>query len=454
MAKDVDFTDGPILKNLIRFALPLMATMLLQTLYNVADMVIVGSFSENGSFAMGAVGACGALINLIVNTFVGLSTGVSICVAQSIGANRRQDTASYVRTAFFISLLCGIALCLFGFFASGYLLELMNTPPAVLDEAIPYMKAYFIGVPAMLIYNSMAASLRSEGDSRHPLLFLTVAGLVNVAFNIIAVVFFHTGAVGVGIATTLSQIISAILICIYMHRADISCKFTLIHPFIEKDKLSDILRLGIPSGLQNLVFSFSNTLIQATVNRFDGGAGIIVAGASAASNIENIVGSVQSSFYYTSITVIGQNIGANRHSRIPYTVRITLICATVTSVVLSALVMLFNKPLLSLYVTNDAIGESIKSAAFLQLTFFLSGKFLNACMDVGSGSLCGLGKPKLALLMTVAGACVLRLIWIFTVCAHSSDVRSLFIIYPITWFLTATAELICVKVLCRKSMKP
>ena len=450
---EVDLTQGPILKKIILFALPLMATALLQTLYNVADMVVVGKFAENGSFAMGAVGSCSSLINLMIQLFLGLSTGVGISVAQLIGAGKKEDASRILHTSVLASLICGVLLTCFGFFAAESLLRLMNTPPTVLVEAVPYMKAYFIGMPATLLYNCLASGLRSSGDTTRPLIFLLVSGLLNVIFNVIMVVVFRLGAVGVGIATSISQVAAALMILLYMARIDGVCHLSFRLLRMRGKSLAAIVRYGLPAGLQNVVFSFSNVLIQSTVNRFDGGSGIIVAGCSASSSIEGIVSAIMSAFYFCVLTFVGQNVGAKTYHRIPKIIRTCLLCDFVMAVSASALILLCSKPLLALYVADSEISEAVKAAALTRMSIMITFVFLNGFMDVGTGTLGGMGKPNLALMMTVTGACGIRLLWIFTVCRLSEDIRVLYAIYPVTWLITAAAEFFCAAKLHKRMLR-
>ena len=282
----IDFTDGPIFGKMLKFALPIMATALLQTLYNASDMIVVGQFSPNGAFSMGAVGACGSLISLCINFFIGLSSGVGVCVAQALGAGHHDEVRKYTHTSAVISLICGIALGIFGFFFARPLLTLMGTPENLLVEAVPYMQAYFVGAPAMLVYNFLASSLRSVGDSKRPLIFLTVSGFINVVVNFVMVVFFGMGAVGVGIATTVAQYVSAIMIVLYMMRTDGVSNLNVKELCIDKTMVRGIMQNGVPVGVQSIVFSLSNVLIQSTINTY---GDIVVTGNSTAANLESFI---------------------------------------------------------------------------------------------------------------------------------------------------------------------
>ncbi len=431
----VNFTEGPIFGKMIKFALPIMATALLQTLYNASDMIVVGNFSPNGSFAMGAVGACGSLISLCVNLFVGLSTGVGVCVAQSIGAGRHDIAKKYTHTSFLISLICGIALAIFGFACAKPLLLLMGLPENLLVEAVPYMRAYFVGMPAMLLYNFLASSLRSAGDSKRPLIFLTISGFINVAANFVMVVFFGMGAVGVGIATTIAQYVSAIIIVAYMMRIDGVSRLDIRELKIEKRMVVGILQNGLPVGLQSVVFSISNVLIQSTVNSY---GDIVVTGASAASNIESFIYVAMNAMAQAVMTIVSQNVGAGKYERIKRVLLLAVIMVTVTGLVLGIAVNIFGDQLLSIYESgDDEVAHAIREAGRIKLLIVALPYFLCGLMECISNSLKGMGRAVLSMIISIFGSCVLRIIWIFAVCpVFPGDISVLYFAYPITWTVT------------------
>lgn len=435
-------TEGPLLGKILKFSLPLMATGILQTLYNAADMIVVGRFSENGSFAMGAVGACGALINLIVNLFLGLSTGVGICVAQAVGAGRDRDVKDTVHTSALSGLICGIFVGVMGFILAKPLLLLMGTPEDILVEAVPYMRAYFVGMPAMMIYNFLAAALRSSGDTKRPLIFLSTAGLINVVFNIIMVSVFGMGAVGVGIATTVAQYASVLMIVIYMCRYRGICHLSIKEIKIHKTCLFAIIRNGLPVGLQSVVFSLSNVLIQSNINAF---GPEVVAGSSAAANIEGFIYVAMNSLYQTAITFVGQNIGAGKIERVKKIALVTVAVVTVTGGVLEALCLLFKEQLLLIYVheTDKVVEALVINAGLKRMDFICTTYLVCGVMEVLCGVVRGMGKSLLPTLVSIFGSCVLRIVWIYTVCPFAPDsIELLYIAYPVTWVLTSLGHLI------------
>jgi putative MATE family efflux protein len=449
---EMDMTEGPLIGKIIRFALPLVATGLLQVLYNASDMVVVGNFSPAGSFSMGAVGACGALINLIVNLFMGLAVGVGICVAQAIGAKRYDDVHKLVHTAFSASLICGIGVGIVGFTLAEPLLLLMGTPQTVLVEAVPYMRAYFVGAPAMLVYNFMAAALRSSGDSKRPLIFLAVSGLLNVITNVIMVVGFGLGAVGVGIATTVAQYASMIMIIVYMSRMSGVCKFNIRRASIDKKQLAMIIRNGLPAGIQSTVFSISNVLIQSTVNSY---GDVVVAGNAAAGNIEGFVWVAMNAMHQSTLTVVGQNMGARKIDRIKKAAFISLACVAVIGLVMGLSIFAFHEPLLSIYEPgNTAHNIAVREAGARRMAVISTTYFLCGIMDVLTGVLRGMGRSTLPMLTSIFTTCVLRIAWIFTICPlFPKDIGVLYMSYPATWVISIAAHLACCIVIYKKEKR-
>ena len=434
----VDFTEGPIFGKMLRFAVPIMATALLQTLYNASDMIVVGNFSPNGSFAMGAVGACGSLISLCVNLFVGLSTGVGVCVAQSIGAGRHEVARKYTHTSFLISLICGIALGIFGFICAKPLLLLMGLPDNLLAEAVPYMRAHFLGMPAMLLYNFLASSLRSAGDSKRPLIFLTISGFINVVANFVMVVFFGMGAVGVGIATTIAQYVSAIMIVLYMTRVDGVSHIDLHELKIDKKMVVGIIQNGLPVGLQSVVFSISNVLIQSTVNSY---GDIVVTGASAASNLESFIYVAMNAMAQAVMTIVSQNVGAGKYERIKRVLVVGLVIVALMGLALGASVNIFGEQLLSIYESgDDEIAHAIREAGKVRLLIVALPYFMCGIMECISNSLKGMGRAVMSMIISIFGSCVLRIVWIFAVCPiFPNEIGMLYLAYPITWTVTICA---------------
>lgn len=435
--KSNDFTEGAIFGKLIKFALPLMATGLLQMLYNASDMIVVGRFSPGGENSMGAVGACSALINLILNLFLGLATGAGVLAAQNIGAKKYDSLKKVLDTSVVTSLICGVIVAIFGFCMAEPLLTLMGTPENVLVEAVPYMKAYFVGVPACMLYNFLAAILRSSGDSKHPLIFLATSGICNVALNLIMVLCFSMGAIGVGIATAAAQYISAIMIFIYMSKADIVCKIDLKGIKPDREKLLSMIRIGMPAGVQGMLFSISNVLMQSTVNTY---GDIVVNGNAAAANIEGFIYICMNAMYHSTLTFVGQNVGAGKYDRLKKIILQNALLVSTVGLIIGGIVTVFHEPLLMIYAPESV---AVRDAASIRLYMICSTYFLCGLMEVGCGAVRGMGKAILPMIVSLTGSCLLRIVWIFTVCPFfPGNIYVLYLCYPITWLVTSAAHFV------------
>ena len=450
--KQYNMTEGPLLGKMLKYALPLMATGLLQVLYNASDMVVVGNFSSAGSVAMGAVGSCGPLINLLVNAFMGLSVGTGICVAQWIGAGKHKEVKDVVHTSLLGGLICGIFVGIFGFLMCKPLLLLMmggeNPDTArTLAEAVPYMRAYFVGMPAMMVYNFLASALRSSGDTKRPLIFLSISGLLNVGLNLVFVLVFGMGAVGVGIATTAAQYASAIMILVYMCRYDGLCKVNLREVRMKKADIAAVVRNGLPAGIQSVVFSISNVLIQSTINSY---GDAVIAGSAAAGNLEGFIYIAMNSLYQTAMTFAGQNVGAEKIERVKRVGFIAVTVVIITGLLIGMVCLVFGDQLLSIYINeNDTQSglsvEDVFAAGELRLEIICTTYFLCGVMEVLSGLMRGMGKPLIPMIVSVLGSCVLRIVWIAVVCnaLFPGQIEYLYIAYPVTWIITSAAHLVC-----------
>ena len=427
----VDMTEGPLLGKMIAFTIPVILTGTLQLLFNATDLVMVGRFA--GSAALAGVGCCGALINLIIQAFLGLSTGAGVIASQSIGAHKNEDLERIINTSFITSVIAGIAVGLFGFFAAEPMLTMMYTPTDVLPEATSYMQAYFVGMPAMLIYNYLAAILRAAGDTKRPLAFLTIAGVANVGLNFIMLKFFGLGAMGVGIATSASQYISAVLMVIYFLSGKSVCRLTGIKP--TGKILSRIVMIGLPAGVQGSLFSLSNVLIQSTVNGY---GTVVVAGSSAAANIEGFLNNAVYSVHQASINFVGQNIGAGKYDRIKRIVFLSLAIVIVLMLVMSAATLIFGEELLNIYEPGkvDVIAAGMERLYITTTTYVLLG-----IMDILCALVRGMGLAVQPMLVSLIGSCALRIVWIYTVCPlYPTNIQVLYVSYPITWTITALAH--------------
>lgn len=435
--------NGPLFQKILIFTIPLMLSGVLQLLFNAADMVVVGRFA--GSEALAAVGSTSALINLLINVFMGLSIGANVIVARYYGAGKKQEVSQTVHTAITLSLICGILLIGIGVAFSKPLLIWMGTPKDVITHAVLYIRIYFMGMPVMLLYNFGSAILRAIGDTRRPLYFLSVAGVVNVIFNLIFVIVFDLGVAGVAIATDISQLISAILIVRCLMKNDGAVKLHLDQLRIHRDKMMQMIRTGLPAGVQGAIFSLSNVLIQSSVNSF---GSVAMAGNTAASNLEGFVYTSMNAFSQTSLSFTSQNLGGGKWKRIAKVAIYCVASVTVTGLVLGWSAYGTASWLLRLYSDQT----TVITYGILRMQIICTSYCLCGIMDVMVGCIRGLGYSILPMIVSLIGACGFRVFWIFTIFRAQHSLTCLYISYPISWSLTITAHVICY-VLIRKKRK-
>lgn len=440
-AYELDMVHGRMIPSIMRFALPLMLTSILQLLYNAADVIVVGQFT--GSEALAAVGSTSSLINLIVNVFLGLSIGTNVIVARGYGAQDYKGVQDTVHTSVTISLIGGVLLGIFGFFFAGNFLELMKSPPEVLPLATLYVKIYFIGMPFNMLYNFGAAILRAVGDTKRPLYFLTVSGLVNVALNLFTVIVLHMGVAGVALATITSQMVSAVLVFLCLLHSDGMIHLDMKKLRVDGKRLGELARIGLPAGLQGALFSVSNVLIQSTVNGY---GAIVVAGNSASSNIEGFIYASMNAFHQASITFVSTNVGAGRYSRIKKTMGAALLLVTAVGVGLGAVAFVARSGLLGIYSSDS----EVIAAGMRRLTIFAVTYFLCGIMEVFCGVLRGMGSAILPMVVSVLGACGFRIFWIYVILPIFPGLEMLYYSYPISWILTGGVHFICCLIMMKK----
>ncbi len=442
---EIDMCNGPILKKMLLFALPLMLSSILQLLFNAADIVVVGRFAGDDSLA--AVGSTSSLINLLTNLFIGLSVGANVLVARYFGAKKEEELRDTVHTAMTLSLIGGAVLTVIGVVGAPIILEWMQSPPEVFSLAVIYLRVYFAGITATMVYNFGSSILRAIGDTKRPLYFLSIAGVVNVVLNLIFVIVFRWGVFGVGIATVISQVISAALVIRCLLREQDGIRLDLKRLGINKGKLLQIMQIGLPAGFQGMLFSLSNVVIQSSVNSF---GATIVAGNSAAQNIEGFVYVGMNAFYQAAISFMGQNVGAGKYKRVNKILYAAETCVIVIGFGLSMIVLLFAEPLLSLYTDSPAVVE----AGTVRLGIICATYFLCGMMDVMVGALRGLGYSIAPMIVSLLGACAFRLLWIATVFQidRFHTIKTVYISYPISWTVTFLAHVITF-VIVRKKLK-
>ncbi|HBG00125.1 MAG TPA: MATE family efflux transporter [Firmicutes bacterium] len=425
--------DLPLLSTMFGFALPIMAMNILQLLFNAADMIVVGQFE--GSRALAAVGATGSLINLIVNLFMGLSVGTAVVVARDYGARRVEGIRQSVHTSIAVSMVTGVIVAILGIVLSTPLLQMMGTPEDIIHLSTLYMKIYFVGIPASMVYNFGAAILRAVGDSKRPMYFLTVSGVVNVILNIVFVAVLHMGVAGVAWSTVISQYLTMALIMASLSKSESALRFSWKRLKIHKEKIKEIVVIGIPAGLQSLLFSISNVLIQSAVNSF---GSVMVAASATAGNVEGLVSTTMNSYYNAAITYTGQSMGAEDYDKIDEIAKISTVFVFATWIVLGGLTILFGRPLLSLYTGDPEVIE----LGMVRLRIMMTVYFSAGIMSVFPGLTRAMGYSVLPMLSTLVGAWFFRILWLVTVFKWYPTIMVLFAAYPVTWTLAGIGQVL------------
>ena len=440
---EIDMCSGALLPKILLFTLPLMLSGILQLLFNAADIVVVGRFA--GNEALAAVGSCGALINLIVNVFIGLSVGANVMVARFYGAGQKKELEEMIHTAIATALVSGVILIFLGIFVARPALTLMATPEDVIEHSVLYMRIYFVGMPVMMLYNFGSAILRAVGDTKRPLYYLLLAGVINVVLNLVFVICFRMGVAGVAWATVISQAISALLVLRCLVQYDGELKLSLKKLRIVPDKFIKMVRIGLPAGVQGAFFSISNMLIQSSVNSF---GSTVMAGNTAAGNIEGFVYTAMNALHQTAISFSGQNFGAKKYKRIAKVVLICELCVLIIGLVMGNLVYIFGNIFLQLYSTDPEVIEY----GMLRMSIICTTYCLCGMMDVMVGALRGIGRSVMPMLVTLTGVCAFRVVWIFTVFAAYRSLEVLYISYPISWAVTFLVHTCCFIFVYRKTM--
>ena len=430
---EIDMCNGTLANKILLFALPLMASSLLQLLFNAADVVVVGQFCGKASLA--AVGSNTALINLLVNLFVGLSVGANVVVAQDLGAGRKAEANRAVHTSILLAMISGVVLMIFGVIMARQMLEWMSSPENVIGLASVYLRIYFIGMPATMVYNFGSAILRAKGDTQRPLYFLLAAGVLNVVLNLFFVIVCRLDVAGVAMATSISQYVSAWLILRCLMREHGALHLNLHRMHLNKRVIGRIFQVGLPAGFQGVIFSLSNVVIQSSINSF---GDTVMAGSAAAQNIEGFVYAAMNAFYQSALTFSGQNYGAGKCDRVD---KVALYCqgfVILTGLILGNLAYFFGHPLVSIYNSDEAvIQQGIIRLGYIARTYALCG-----IMDTMVGSLRGLGYSIVPMVVSLIGACGLRIVWIFTIFQMDRTPENLYISYPISWIVTGAVHIL------------
>lgn len=435
--------SGSLADKILLFALPLMASSLLQLLFNAADVVVVGRFA--GKEALAAVGSNTSLINLLINLFVGLSVGTNVVVSRDLGAGRYDNVRHSVHTAITLALASGIGMMIFGVVMVRQLLVWMSSPTDVIDLATVYLRIYFIGMPANLVYNFGAAILRAQGDTQRPLYFLTLAGVVNVVLNLIFVIALSMDVAGVALATIIAQYISAALVVWCLMREQGPLRLELKRLGLEKRGVLQILKVGLPAGFQGVVFSLSNVVIQSSLNSFNDP--VLVAGSAAGANIETFVYVTMNAFYQAAISFVGQNYGAAKCERVDRVARQCVAFAVLFGLAFGNLVYLLGVPLVNIYAPGepDVVNQALVRMLYICCPYFLCG-----IMDTLVGVLRGLGSSVIPMITSLVGACGLRLVWVATVFPVYHTPACLYLSYPVSWIITALFHFLFLMLVVRR----
>lgn len=435
MVIEKKLTRGNLWKQILLFGIPLMASNLLQVLFNMSDIAVVGRFSESGSKAIGAVGSTTILVNLYTGILIGIGSGVNVIVAKFFGAGDKKNLKESVHTSAIISLFIGILLAVAGFFTANAFLRLLGTKADLIGGANTYLKIYMLGMPAVALYNFGNGTFSAIGNTKKPLLYLFIAGVLNVGLNLFFVIVFKMDVAGVALASIISQYVSAILVIAALFRENGDCKLSFGALKIHGDKAKTMLALGLPASFQNSIFNIANLFIQSAVNTFPS---VVVEGNSAATNSDALVYQLMDAFYIACSSFIGQNFGAGNKKRILHSYLICTIYSFAVGAVLGGGLVLFGKGFLSIFTDDPAVMQ--EGMARLKIMGF--SYCISAFMDTTISASRGLGKTVVSTIIVIMGSCVFRVVWILTIFAKFRTITSIYLLYSCSWTITAIAEII------------
>ena len=439
----IDMTHGPLFGKILLFSLPLMASNILQLLFNAADTVVVGRFC--GSASLAALGSTVSLIFLVINILIGLSIGVNVAVARYLGlGNSRKEISLMLHTSILVALIGGAVLGCLGAIASEWMLRLISVPDDVLPLATVYLRVYFLGTPFNMLYNYGAAALRAKGDTRRPLIFLTISGIINVVLNLFFVIAFRMDVLGVALATIISQAISGFLVLACMARSDDELHFSWKQLCFHMPSFLEMVRIGVPAGIQASLFSLANVTIQGAINSYNS---VILAGSSASSNLEGFVYNAMYAFHVTCQTFTSQNIGAGRYDRIARIVRTCILCVLVLGAGMAAIAVLFADPLLSIYTSDpDVIAAGAYRLVIMVVPYAIYGM-----ADVLVGAIRGSGVPIAPVIINLLCTCVTRILWVSVLDTSTHGVQWVYYAFPVTWVLLFTVLSVFWAHLCHRN---
>lgn len=441
---EIDMVNGKTLKKIILFSIPVVLSGILQLLFNTVDIIVVGKFS--GSKALASVGATSSLIFLIVGVFMGVSMGVSVVMGRFCGARDYENANDTIHTAIMLSFYCGLIVFVVGQTLAKPLLLLMGTPDEILNHSLLYIRIIFCGIPAMLTYNFGAGLFRAIGDTKKPLYFLTISGVTNVVLNLIFVIKFDMGVAGVALATVIANYISAYLTLLFLSKSDGYMKLNIRKLHLNFDKVKMMLRVGLPAGVQGILFSISNVLIQSSVNTF---GALVIAGNTASVNIEGFIYTSMNAIYQTALSFTSQNFGAKKYKRIDIIFLQCMIIVVAVGGMMGFLAYTFGENLLGLYTVDpEVIKYGMNRLMIISSLYFLCGM-----MDVSVGVLRGMGYSIIPMIFTLTGVCAFRVFWVFTVFKIYGTQFSLYISYPISWAVTMLVQIGLYFIVRRKYIK-
>ena len=428
-AMTVDMVNGPLLKNIWIFSVPLMLTNLVQMMFKAADVVVVGRFA--GQQALAAVGATGSLCFLLIALFNGLSVGSNVVIARYLGAHDNDKVERSVHTSMAMAMISGVFLAIFGYFVSGPLLQMMSTPSDIIDLSELYMRIYFVGTFFTLCYNFGAAILRSMGDTKRPLYFLLASGLIKVVLSLLFVLVFQWGVAGVALSTAIGQAIAASMVCVTLLKEKSVIRLDFKKLCIDLPMAWDIVKIGVPAGIQGMVFALSNVVIQSSINSFN--SSVIVAGNSAANNVENFVYIGMSAFTQACITFTSQNIGAKKFKRVGDIFKQSMVLASISAATIGFLAWYFGEFFLGLYTSDAAVVQ----AGMIRLLWVTMPLWLNGVLDVFVCSMRGMGYSTAPTILMILGICGVRLAWIWTMFPIHNTLEVIYMCFPLSWIITS-----------------
>ena len=428
----MDMTQGSLWRKIFLFSIPLMLSQILQVTFNMADVAVVGKFAS--AQALGSVGSTSMLVSLFTGFLIGLGAGVNVLVAQHLGAKRRRETEETVHTSLLICLLAGVIISALCLLLAEPMLKLMNTKDDLIDGAVLYFRIYALGMPGLGVFNFGNGVMSANGDTRRPLLYLTVAGVLNILLNLFFVICCGMAADGVALASIISQYVSAILIVIHLLRERDDCALKPSQLRFHREQSLGVLALGIPAGLQNAIFAIANIFIQTGLNSFDS---VVVEGGAAAANADTLIYSMMAAFYTGCTSFMGQNWGVRKRDRVLKSYTISLIYSAVLGLIMGMFMVFFGEAFLALFTSDaDVVAAGMERLRIMGFSYIIS-----PFMDCTIAASRGIGKSLLPTVIVILGSCVFRVVWVYTIFAHFHTITSLYLLYPCSWILTAIAEI-------------